>query len=593
MARRNRTTDPHTPFAADGVRLAFGRDASDDIVHVLRVLEGGVGPYTCPGCGGGVFARAGSRRPHFAHAVAPSDGKQNPACASGQMTALHQFAQRLLVEGRTLTLPVVAAGDGEERIQRFAKHSRTFEHAASEQPVDSIRPDVVMWTGANVLHVEVYVTHACPPEKIEAVRAAGHAMLEIDLSKGERDVTQPGLGDWILHEAPRHWIYNRHLPEIEAVIADKREADRREKAAEEERLLTKAADELKAAYRRSERAALSHDPYLHPTVSRAEEGGWMHLIDGFDALAPGLFHVHPARWKSEILTSILRVHRGKSAEEVADALSSEKLVDRKLSDRTLDDYEVGKRAGLPMLAEVVEDYLKFLERSGAAHDSCDHWTLDASFHRLLEQQGAREATRASELRARDRRFVSLVESLEAIRLELLDHDAEAFEAGYLAWLESPFRGSAPVAIAEAGGPAWDELKRDLSAILKCIREGLPDPAPPNLGMPYVDEAMEKGIARRLQRVADEQDRVRRQEEQKAQGLARQAEQRVADIRKEAVDSLGSEAEKWLATYLVARRATPEELARRSERTLEHARQALRDAVALRKDMNRSGTKRGW
>ena len=97
-------------------------------------------------------------------------------------------------------------------------------------------------------------------------------------------------------------------------------------------------------------------------------------------------------------------HQGRTAEDVADALSREKLVDRQLSGRSLDKYREGKRAGLPTrdAVVVVEDYLRFLERSGAARDAGDYWTRDPSLRRLIEEQDARESARAKEVAARCR-----------------------------------------------------------------------------------------------------------------------------------------------------------------------------------------------
>lgn len=593
MARRNQTADPHRAYSRDGVQLALGRHWKEGIVHVATVPDGADCGCECPACGRKLIAREGTRRRHFAHARIDGGGRDDFNCDGGQMTALHLFAQRLLVEKKALTLPAVAGGHGDERIEWRRAEEWTFDHSTMEEAVGSIRPDVILSTANSRLHVEILVTHACSPEKVEAVRAKGLAMVEIDLSKADRDIDLPGLENLILHGADRRWIYNRRIVQIEAIIVREREKRRREEAERERQRRTRAIDDLKTAYRRAERAALADKPQADPQVRRADEGGWKGLISGFPALAPGLLTVHPERWRTMILLSVLDDSFGQSASLIAAALELRGVVNAEVQRRLLLARDDRDDAKLPAhdITAVVEDYLRVLEAAGAARCVDGRWTRGQSLQRLLQAQGAREAKRKAELAERRRRIDRLARLLEEIGSEL--PSVANFSEREKAWRDVPLWGSTPLEIAQVGGDHWIDLERGLGSILGCMRDGSPDPAPPTLGLPHVAEAMGRGIARWHQRAAEDRERARRLEAEQAAELARQADQRAADIRKEAVASLGDEAEVWLSAYVVGRRATPEELARRSSSALRHARDALRDAVALRKDMNRSGGRRGW
>lgn len=498
------------------------------------------------------------------------------------MTALHLFAQHLLVDRKALTLPPVAGGVGNERIERFPTRVMAFEASVMEKAAGSLRPDVTLTAGASALYVEVLVTHACPTEKVAAMRAAGNALLEIDLSKTDRDIDLPGLEAWVIHEAPRRWLYNRHIDEIETEIVERRAERRRVQALKEERNILAAGATLKVAYRKAERAALADNPQADPQVRRAEEGGWKGLISGFDALAPGLFTVHPDRWRSHVLTSVLHEYYGRTADDVAELVTRARMVNRKLTGRSLDDHAVAARAGLPTADAVVviENYLEFIERSGAARSVGGYWRLDLSIRHMLNAQNAREAGREAEIAGRDWRIRHLDRFVEDISSKLPAY--AAFGAKERAWLNAPLMGSTPMTIAQTGGDRWSELERGLTAILKCLHDGAPDQAPSDLGLPFVCDLMDERIEWRRERARALAEAERRRENERARLLERQADERATAIKSEAAGRLFDEAGGWLATALPHEAGLPEAAALRSPRGLEEAREALEKATQRRK-----------
>lgn len=585
MTQRSPTADSHRAYSRDGVQLALGRHWRDGIVHVVAVEDGAACGCVCPACGRNLIAREGSRRRHFAHAKLDATGDEDFQCDGGQMTALHRFAQQLIVDRMTLELPPVAAGFGEERLESHQARRMTFTTAAMEKSLKSLRPDVTLMAGESTLYVEVYVTHASTPEKVAVMREAGRSLLEIDLSKTDRDIDLPGLEDWILYRAPRKWLYNRHIDDIEVEIAARREERRRAKAAQEERELVAASAKLKREYERAERTALGDNPQADSDVRRAAEGGWKHLISGFGALAPGLFTVHPEKWRCLILTSILRNHQRLSADEITRILSREKVVNHGLHNRSPLEWRAAAiRAGIPTLDAVivVEDYLAFLKRSGAADDDGGDWRRDPSVHQLILAQEQREEDKVLEDQRRRERIERFVALMKDLRRRLPAEIANDFQEREHSWRDAPFGGSSPLRIAVEGGNQWDSLTKALSDIAACMQDGANGTAPSTLGLPHVGDAMERAILVRQKQILERQERDRLRIEEEAHRIELQAKSRASAIRQAASDRLFEGFEVWLATVVPEANAIPEDMARRSVDGLHFAYGALDRAVTLQK-----------
>jgi len=85
---------------------------------------------------------------------------------------------------------------------------------------------VVLDDGEGQVLVEVRVTHKVDEVKEERVRGLGLRMVEVDLS-GAAGVETADLADWVLHQAPRHWVWHpaavtrwqASLDRVNAIIA--------------------------------------------------------------------------------------------------------------------------------------------------------------------------------------------------------------------------------------------------------------------------------------------------------------------------------------------------------------------------------------
>ena len=96
-----------------------------------------------------------------------------------------------------------------------------FETAVCEKRLGGMVADVAVRRADRELLVEIKVTHACGPEKLEKIRNADLAVVEIDLGKLPRNADRQEIEAAILRDAPRAWLHN---PKEEA--ARKRHAGR-------------------------------------------------------------------------------------------------------------------------------------------------------------------------------------------------------------------------------------------------------------------------------------------------------------------------------------------------------------------------------
>ncbi len=218
---------------AQRLRIPFG-ERDGRLFGPSDVPRGLASGCRCPGCGSPLEAKQGSkRRHHFAHV-----GVIEQVCRE---SVLHRYAKQVLADATTLALPAwvgtpampnpPSASDWEGRLvigEAVHLPAKTVPVASGRQEVSfgNVRADVVLDDGEGQLLVEVRVTHKVDEIKEERVRGLGLRMLEVDLS-GAAGVETAGLADWVLHQAPRHWVWHpaavtrwqASLDRVNAIIA--------------------------------------------------------------------------------------------------------------------------------------------------------------------------------------------------------------------------------------------------------------------------------------------------------------------------------------------------------------------------------------
>lgn len=185
---------------------------------------------TCPACGGDLIAHKGSILVHhFAHAGS------GDSCGAGLETSAHLWAKLALETHLWIRLPaLVGEGGG---LSRTAHRRKDFQFARAEleKRAGEIIPDVQLTApDERRLVVEVLVTHACGPEKIERIRARAVSAVEVDLSDWKTCEDAKEIARALLTQAPRVWFFNPTLDRVGAAPAE--EAAARARAKEARRL---------------------------------------------------------------------------------------------------------------------------------------------------------------------------------------------------------------------------------------------------------------------------------------------------------------------------------------------------------------------
>jgi hypothetical protein len=529
----------HALFARDGVKLAFGRRWDGEVIHISQATRGLACGCECPA--NNCRRRLIAHKPesniahHFAHApLTPAELSAGiaPNCQYGAMTALHAYAEKFLNETKRLVLPPVEARVGERSQTLRGAKEFTFDSAKLETMDGETIPDVTLIKSGHRMHVEIFVTHRCGPEKRGKIAAANISAMEIDLSGLPRDVTFELLHREIQETAPRQWIYNKREEELRKTLEVKAKADAERLERQQQR---KIAD-LKAAYAASHQRALACDWNNGDDVQKIVEAGDVDLLDG-PSDGAGYFVVHPKVWKAAIL-NVLHTHLG-----IAGAASIIAAFRRHLwlADfyRTLkcNDHSLLAEAGLPAgPEEIVLGFLRHLAKQDVAEDQGWKWTytrrhLDTLDQRKSERQ--RIAYEAAERASRYTRLTAIVN--EIISVAGIDEgatfDLNAWRANLIEGM-----GQTPWKITDEGGPEWGKLTKGLSTTLAALRDESEDSAG-DCGLP-ICEALQAATRRQAARA----EALRLQAEEAAM-LDRQA--RVDEIEHTFRAALGDADLQWL------------------------------------------------
>lgn len=199
--------------SADSTLIPFGL-RGDRMVAVREVTSGLACGCACPACGSPLVARKGvQRRHHFAHAVSNSN------CRYGPETAIHRMAKQCLLDAQRIALPAYkwteSASDElgqvhSESAEICPSTQILFQHTTVEHQFAELRPDVIGWADGQPILIEIAVRHPVGGSKLERLRAAGVACVEVDLSREDREslteerlrelvVDSVGLKRWLSH----------------------------------------------------------------------------------------------------------------------------------------------------------------------------------------------------------------------------------------------------------------------------------------------------------------------------------------------------------------------------------------------------------
>jgi hypothetical protein len=464
----------HAFFARNGVKLAFGRRWDERIIHISDADRGGACGCQCPACGRKLVARKpdSDMAHHFAHAPLSASEQAvgiAPNCEHGHKTALHAFAQQILNDNKTLFLPPARVFHGGRSRQVWPGGYYKFDSAQLEKMDGETIPDVILYKGDQRMHVEIYVTHACGPQKRAKLVDADISAIEINLSQLPRDITLPGLPEQILTLASREWIHNRKVRIAWAELEAKRTLDAERSALKRAKDVGDLRREYAAAHRRALLGLWREDE----TVAALVADGQGELLEGPTG-GEGYFYVHPKVWKALIVRSLLARINGVTPAEIVSAFRRNGwIVERfaRLSDDPLLS-EAGLENGGPEGA--VKKYLGFLVAKNVADDW--GWQLRASHIAEIERRALvrRLAERdAAERKNRRNELGMLATSIAAFDIA---------EFGTIVsvdfWMDHRPNGSDMTRgqIADEGGAAWHALKKGMTNTLAVLKDESEEPA---------------------------------------------------------------------------------------------------------------------
>lgn len=187
------------PTRNRGFRVPFGlRDGR--VWAPGEVAKGKECGCVCPGCGQPLVAKAQEsrrKRPHFAHLAATE-------CETGRESGVHLRAKQVIEDRRRISLPgwtfdpldmpnppTICDDEGHPHKGRqiaFPPREVALHVVQQEQHMGTYQPDVLAIDDDGELLIEIHVTHAVDTRKANLVQADSRRMIEIDLSRMDRDV---------------------------------------------------------------------------------------------------------------------------------------------------------------------------------------------------------------------------------------------------------------------------------------------------------------------------------------------------------------------------------------------------------------------
>ena len=172
--------------------------------HISTVPNGLACDCICPACKSRLVARKGQKKQaHFAH-------YKIYECIGGYETSLHLLAKEVLEKEQCFSIPELSMPNENYESGLISKERVIqTEEVVIEPSYDGIVPDLFIKAKGRTLLIEIYVTHKVDEVKGNKVRNKKSSMIEIDLSKINREITYMELKDILINNSTNKvWVYN-------------------------------------------------------------------------------------------------------------------------------------------------------------------------------------------------------------------------------------------------------------------------------------------------------------------------------------------------------------------------------------------------
>lgn len=196
------------------IKLPFGLNEKNALVHIADVESGKKCGCICPSCRFALIAAKGNlRQHHFRHDI-------DRECVSGLESAIHLAAKQIIKEKKQITLPEfvlsISARDSrgveytQEEIVVQAGKIISFDTVEDEKDICDVKADILAMVGNTPLIIEIFYRHKVDDQKAQKLAKANISAIEIDLSDMSPDDVKDWDTFWSCINDPRRirWLYN-------------------------------------------------------------------------------------------------------------------------------------------------------------------------------------------------------------------------------------------------------------------------------------------------------------------------------------------------------------------------------------------------
>lgn len=307
------------------IKLPFGLNKEDTLVHVSDVESGKKCACVCPSCHSPLIAAKGIKNQHhFRH-----DG--NGECASGLESAIHLAAKKIIKERKSITFPelVLRAESKDSRGIEYVEEKVvvpngkfiSLDKVEEEIELHGIKADILAAASNSQLIIEVFYRHKVDDEKVKKIVKANISAIEIDLS----DLTPEDVLDWdsfwlSINDPKRiKWLHNAKADDnvyrnlkggVDKKIQEKEkqyareEVERQKQEEKEKKQLLQALEDLKPIRSIEYIGKLNKDAETHQVWQRTKKYlkyPWSNLPDFLNADVPNgdwIFDCDRRVWQS-------------------------------------------------------------------------------------------------------------------------------------------------------------------------------------------------------------------------------------------------------------------------------------------------------
>lgn len=202
------------------IKLPFGLNENNIIVHIANLEDDEKCDYICPDCKSPLIAVKGKiKQHHFRH-------KDINECQGGLESAIHLAAKQMIVAKKQIMLPryVCTASikdskghnQSESMVYLAKPKIAYFDSVQVEKSLKGMKVDILAENDARYLIIEIFYRHKVDDQKIEKIKNANMSAIEINLSELKPEHVGNSEAFWSCMNDPRNiqWLHNAKAHEI-------------------------------------------------------------------------------------------------------------------------------------------------------------------------------------------------------------------------------------------------------------------------------------------------------------------------------------------------------------------------------------------